>query len=105
VRGKLRSTTTAAAVTGTYIVCLDCGREFPYDWSQMKMLASTPRTGWAPTRATIIPGLKVAGDRCRALRGASTSASGPSNGLVVSWAGNGSPAPKPGNSQLEGETP
>jgi hypothetical protein len=21
----------------TYIVCLDCGREFPYDWQQMKL--------------------------------------------------------------------
>ena len=60
IRGKLRRSTTAASVSGTYVVCLDCGREFPYDWLQMKMLASTPRTGWAPKRATIIPGLKVA---------------------------------------------
>ena len=52
VRGKLRSTTTAAAVTGIYVVCLNCGREFPCDWSQMKMLASRPPTGWAPKRAT-----------------------------------------------------
>lgn len=22
--------------TGTYIVCLDCGREFAYDWPQIK---------------------------------------------------------------------
>jgi hypothetical protein len=58
VRGKLRRSTTAASVTGTYVVNLDCGREFPYDWSQMKVLASTPRTGWALKRATIIPGLK-----------------------------------------------
>jgi predicted transcriptional regulator len=21
----------------TYIVCLDCGKEFPYDWQQMKI--------------------------------------------------------------------
>jgi hypothetical protein len=60
IRGKLRRSTTAASVTGTYVVCLDCGREFPYDWSQMKMLASRPPIGWAPERATIIPGLKVA---------------------------------------------
>jgi hypothetical protein len=60
IRGKLRRSTTAASVTGTYVVCLDCGREFPYDWSQMKMLASTPPTGWAPKRDTIILGLKVA---------------------------------------------
>jgi hypothetical protein len=22
----------AGALTGTYVACLDCGREFPYDW-------------------------------------------------------------------------
>jgi hypothetical protein len=60
VRGELRRSTAAASVTGTYVVCLDCGREFPYDWSQMKMLASKPRTEWAAEPATIVPGLKVA---------------------------------------------
>jgi hypothetical protein len=29
----------AAAVTGTYVVCLDCGKEFPYDWQQMKIVS------------------------------------------------------------------
>jgi hypothetical protein len=24
----------------TYVVCLDCGKEFPYDWQQMKQAAS-----------------------------------------------------------------
>ncbi len=24
----------------TYVVCLDCGKEFPYDWQQMKLVAS-----------------------------------------------------------------
>jgi len=23
----------------TYIVCLDCGKEFPYDWQAMKVVA------------------------------------------------------------------
>ena len=23
---------------GTYVVCLDCGREFPYDWKQMRVV-------------------------------------------------------------------
>lgn len=23
----------------TYIVCLDCGKEFPYDWQRMKVVA------------------------------------------------------------------
>jgi hypothetical protein len=26
--------------TATYIVCLDCGKEFPYDWELMKVVAS-----------------------------------------------------------------
>jgi hypothetical protein len=24
----------------TYVVCLDCGKEFPYDWQKMKVMAS-----------------------------------------------------------------
>jgi hypothetical protein len=35
-RGSRRS--AAAQVTGTYVVCLDCGKEFPYDWKQMKLV-------------------------------------------------------------------
>jgi hypothetical protein len=31
----------AASVTGTYVVCLDCGKEFPYDWKAMKVLRTT----------------------------------------------------------------
>jgi hypothetical protein len=30
----------AADLTGTYVVCLDCGKEFPYDWEQMKVLTA-----------------------------------------------------------------
>lgn len=41
VRGKLRRS-PAASVTGTYIVCLDCGQEFPYDWNQMKLVDAQP---------------------------------------------------------------
>jgi hypothetical protein len=32
----------AESVTGTYVVCLDCGKEFPYDWNQMKVLSPEP---------------------------------------------------------------
>jgi hypothetical protein len=28
----------ASARRGTYIVCLDCGKEFDYDWSRMKIM-------------------------------------------------------------------
>jgi hypothetical protein len=32
----------AAALTGTYVVCLDCGKEFAYDWDEMKVINSKP---------------------------------------------------------------
>jgi hypothetical protein len=31
----------AGALTGTYVACLDCGKEFPYDWQEMKVITST----------------------------------------------------------------
>lgn len=34
--GQRRS--EAARATGTYVVCLDCGKEFAYDWKQMKVV-------------------------------------------------------------------
>ena len=37
--GQRRS--SAALQTGTYVVCLDCGREFAYDWQTMRVLSST----------------------------------------------------------------
>ena len=30
----------AAALTGTYVACLDCGKEFAYDWQEMKVITS-----------------------------------------------------------------
>ncbi len=36
--GQRRS--EAASVTGTYVVCLDCGKEFPYDWQEMKIVTA-----------------------------------------------------------------
>jgi len=38
--GQRRS--EAARATGTYVVCLDCGKEFSYDWKQMKVVNSAP---------------------------------------------------------------
>jgi len=32
----------AAALTGTYVVCLDCGKEFAYDWQEMKVVSRMP---------------------------------------------------------------
>jgi hypothetical protein len=31
----------AASLTGTYVVCLDCGKEFPYDWQEMRVVGAT----------------------------------------------------------------
>jgi hypothetical protein len=33
----------AAALTGTYVACLDCGREFAYNWQEMKVITSPER--------------------------------------------------------------
>lgn len=33
-----RSRSRAAALTGTYVVCLDCGKELAYDWNEMKII-------------------------------------------------------------------
>ena len=42
VRSSSRRT-TGTARTGTYVVCLDCGKEFRYDWQEMKILGSQTR--------------------------------------------------------------
>ena len=45
----------AAFATGTYVVCLDCGKELPYDWKQMKIVSVTadraPVASLAPKEA------------------------------------------------------
>ena len=35
---------SAASLTGTYVACLDCGKEFPYDWQDMKVITSVAAT-------------------------------------------------------------
>lgn len=44
VRNGARRSSQAASLTGTYIVCLDCGKEFPYDWQQMKVVEAPKRS-------------------------------------------------------------
>jgi len=41
---SIKADVPAAALTGTYVACLDCGRELPYDWRQMKVLTSVRET-------------------------------------------------------------
>ncbi len=31
---------STAQRTGTYVACLDCGKEFRYDWHEMKIVGS-----------------------------------------------------------------
>jgi predicted transcriptional regulator len=44
----------AASVTGTYIVCLECGKEFPYDWKTMKVVSAQKEA-----KKEVTPGLKA----------------------------------------------
>ena len=41
-RHKRTTWPQAAKHPNAYVVCLDCGREFPYNWREMRM---EPRTG------------------------------------------------------------
>ena len=34
----------AASLTGTYVVCLDCGKEFAYDWQEMRVVSPNSLT-------------------------------------------------------------
>ena len=42
VRAGSRRTATTRR-TGTYVACLDCGKEFAYDWQKMKIVDSGSR--------------------------------------------------------------
>jgi hypothetical protein len=41
--GQRRS--EAASLTGTYVVCLDCGKEFAYDWQEMRVITVPEKLG------------------------------------------------------------
>lgn len=44
-RGTLRP--IAARETGTYVVCLDCGKEFGYDWQRMRIVEKSEAKAYA----------------------------------------------------------
>jgi hypothetical protein len=48
----------AAALTGTYVVCLDCGKEFAYDWKSMKLLRNNDTQPETPS--PVVAGPKAA---------------------------------------------
>jgi hypothetical protein len=33
----------AAMATGTYVVCLKCGKEFAYDWKRMRVISPSEK--------------------------------------------------------------
>lgn len=35
---SIQADVPAAELTGTYVACLNCGKELPYDWRQMKVV-------------------------------------------------------------------
>ena len=43
IRGTKARRPEAAALTGTYVACLACGKEFAYDWQEMKVIISPER--------------------------------------------------------------
>ena len=47
----------AAYLTGTYVVCLDCGKEFPYDWKAMKVVRNREVQ---PAASAVVVGPKAA---------------------------------------------
>jgi hypothetical protein len=50
VHSRVRS--KAASLTGTYVVCLDCGKELPYDWEEMKVVTPAAQREAVRTLAT-----------------------------------------------------
>ena len=50
-----KAAATSAARLGTYVVCLDCGQEFPYDWDKMKRLkVLTERRAFSSGPVTVL---------------------------------------------------
>jgi hypothetical protein len=43
-KGQRRS---GNAQRGTYVVCLDCGKEFAYDWQKMRIISARNHEGYA----------------------------------------------------------
>jgi hypothetical protein len=43
----------AATLTGTYVVCLDCGTEFAYDWKKMRVLSPIEKQAFAHARVEV----------------------------------------------------
>ena len=51
---KLGQRNKASIATGMYVVCLDCGKEFAYDWDHMKVLSERARTAEEAARKSAV---------------------------------------------------
>ena len=56
IRATSRRGATAARA-GTYVVCLDCGKEFPYDWQKMKLVEPVWKESMRPVVKEPAPSL------------------------------------------------
>lgn len=50
-----RSATAGAHRHGTYVVCLDCGQEFRYDWNEMRIGEPVGRRTYATAAGSLWP--------------------------------------------------
>jgi len=50
-RGQRR--TAPASQTGTYVVCLDCGKEFAYNWQEMRIQNAGETDTYVRTRVEV----------------------------------------------------
>jgi hypothetical protein len=56
--GKARP--EVARFTGTWVACLECGKEFAYDWKSMKIVSAPPEEAVAATAPEVTATLKAA---------------------------------------------
>ena len=52
---QTKSVFVTAGQVGTYVVCLECGRELPYDWQKMRVAGKA-----APQRVLVVDPVAVA---------------------------------------------
>ena len=45
---------SVAQRAGTYVACLDCGKEFRYDWHEMKIVGSQSQVAGLQTREAAV---------------------------------------------------
>lgn len=49
-RRRVVITSNTIEQSGCYVVCLDCGKEFAYDWNEMRIVTSRQQKIFVPER-------------------------------------------------------